>query len=124
MFSTRLRPMTPKPTMPISNCCCDCLLVMVLSPEQVAYRFQSALLLRGVTCGLSMRRFALSFDRSLPFDFILDAARLPPTLFLGLFDSAPPATVAVPPSAEPRRKRASEHRQSIFSRERPRPRVD
>src|ERR1017187_7151352 len=101
MFSTRLRPMTPKPTMPISNCCCDCLLVMVLSPEQVAYRFQSALLLRRVTCGLSMRRFALSFDRSLPFDFILDAARLPPTLFLVLFDSAswPTASAAPLPQA-------------------------
>ena len=33
-FSRRLHPITPKPIMPISYCCCDCLLVMVLSPEQ------------------------------------------------------------------------------------------
>ena len=34
MFSTRLRPMTPRPTMPIAYC--GCLLVMVLPPERFA----------------------------------------------------------------------------------------
>ena len=32
MFSKRLRPMTPKPTMPISDRCCDCLCFIALPP--------------------------------------------------------------------------------------------
>src|ERR1017187_3512482 len=33
MFSKRLRPMTPKPTMPISSCCCDWISVILSSSE-------------------------------------------------------------------------------------------
>jgi hypothetical protein len=39
MFSTRFRPITPKPTMPISNICCACLFSIVFPSEQFADGF-------------------------------------------------------------------------------------
>src|SRR5208283_4589367 len=39
MFSKRLRPMTPKPTIPISDVCCGCGLVMVLLGQSAEVLF-------------------------------------------------------------------------------------
>src|ERR1017187_8480976 len=43
MFSTKLRPMTPRPTMPSADCGCGCLLVIVLPPMHITSLLRSAL---------------------------------------------------------------------------------